>query len=282
MSLGNALPFGLRDIQIVPYPSLAATDFGTTLVDLPNAQTFSFTEKEDYTELRGDDVLVTSHGQGAQLDCSLESGGISMDAYKAINGGQIIETGVTPNQIRRYRKLSTDQRPFFAVIGKAISDSGGDLHAVVYRARATGDIAGEFKDGEFFVPSADITGFPCFVAGSLGGAEISGALYDFVQHETIATIIAPVLDAIAAPTVDSLSDQAGPVAGGEIVTLHGLGYVGVVAVKFGTTAAADYEIVDAHTIVASAPAHAAGSVNVTVQNGTGTSPTGAQNAYVYS
>lgn len=194
MALGNALPFGLRDVQIVPYTTLAATAFGTVLVDLPNAQKFSFTEKEDYVELRGDDRLVTSHGNSPQLDCSLESGGISLEAYLALNGGEIIESGVTPDQVKRYRKKTTDQRPFVTVIGKAISDSGGDFHAVAYRARATGDISGEFADGAFLVPSTAMTGYGCNVVGELDGVDIENALYDFVQHETIEDIIAPLLD----------------------------------------------------------------------------------------
>jgi hypothetical protein len=197
MTLPNpALPYGLRDVKLIEYTTLAATAFGTTLTDLPNAQTFSFTETEEYTELRGDDRLVASHGQSPQLDCSLEAGGISIDAYKVLNGGDDIESGTTPNIVRRYRKKTTDQRPYFAVVGKAISDSGGDIHALVYRARVTGDLSGEFTDGEFFIPGADITGFGCKVTGELGGEgfTVLDALYDFIQHETIADIIAPVLD----------------------------------------------------------------------------------------
>jgi hypothetical protein len=279
MTLGTALPYGLRDVKLIPYPTLAADSFGTVLIDLPNSQTFSFTESEDYTDLRGDDQLVTSHGQGASMDCSLESGGISLEAYQAINGGTIIETGVSPNQVKRYRKLVTDQRPFFAAVGKAISDSGGDMHAVIYRARATGDLAGEFADAAFFIPSADITGFPCLVSGDLDGEEIEGALYDFVQHETIADIIAPVLDVATIPDIFSISDVTGPAAGGEIVIIHGSRFTGTTLVKFGATNATDYEIVDDRTIVAISPAHAAGSVNVNVTNATGVSTDTA--AYVY-
>lgn len=283
MSLGTALPFGLRDVKLIAYPSLAATAFGTSLVDLPNAQTFSFTETEEYVELRGDDKLVTSHGQGPQLDCDLESGGISIEAYAVINGGTVIESGVTPNQVKRYRKKVTDQRPFFTVIGQSISDSGGDLHAVVYRARATGDIAGEFADGAFFIPSSAITGFPCLVSGNVAGNEILDTLYDFVQHEAITSAIAPALDTPAAPTVLSLSDITGPAAGGEIVTITGTSFIGVTGVTFGGTAATDYEVVDANHIVAVAPAHAAGAIAVVVTNATGSSsstPTSA-NTYTY-
>lgn len=283
MSLGTALPYGLRDVKLIAYPSLAATTFGTVLVDLPNGQTFSFAETEEYTELRGDDQLVTSHGQGAQLDCDLESGGISLPAYKVINGGQIIETGVTPNQVQRYRKLVTDQRPFFMVVGQAISDSGGDFHTIVYRCRATGDLAGEFTDGAFFIPAVAVTGFPCLVAGDVDGEEVLGALYDFVQHETITAIIAPALDVAAAPTVTSLSDVTGPAAGGEIVTIYGTGFIGVTDVEFDSVNATDYEVVDSHTIVAVAPAHAAGAAVVSVTNATGesTMTPSAGNTYTY-
>jgi hypothetical protein len=271
MALGTTLPFGLRDVKLIAYPSLAATAFGTTPVDLPNSQTFSFTETEEYIELRGDDQLVTSHGQGASLDCDLESGGISTDAYKIINGGTVIESGVTPNQVKRYRKKVTDQRPLFTVVGQSISDSGGDLHAVVYRCRATGDIAGEFADGAFFIPSSAVTGFPCLVTGLVDGNEILGTLYDFVQHETITNIAAPIIDVAAAPTVLGLSDTSGPAAGGEIVTITGTSFIGVIDVEWDSVNATDYEVVNANTIVAITPAHAAGAAVVSVTNATGES-----------
>lgn len=195
MTLPVPLPFGLRDVKLIEYPDLAATAFGTTAIDLANAQTFEFTEAEEYTELRGDDRLVTSHGQGGQVNWTLTAGGMTMEAYLAVNGGEIIETGVTPNIVKIYRKKVTDQRPFFTAVGQAISDSGGDVHGIVYCARATGDLSGTFQDGEFYVPSVSGNGFPCRVSGDIEGVEILDTLYDFAQHETIAAIVAPALDA---------------------------------------------------------------------------------------
>lgn len=189
-----ALPFGLRDVKIVKYDTLAATAFGTNAIDLPNAQTFEFTEAEEYTDLRGDDRLVTSHGQGPQVNWTLTAGGLSMEAYEAMNGGIVFEDGITPDITKSYRKRVTDQRPFFVAIGQAISDSGGDVHGVVWRARATGDLAGTFGDGEFYVPSVSGIGYACKVSGLLNGEEILDSVYDFAQHEEIESIIAPVLD----------------------------------------------------------------------------------------
>lgn len=194
MPLGNALPYGLRDVKLIKYPTLEAVAFGTSLVDLPNAQTMSFSDNEEYSELRGDDKVVTSHGQGSSVEWELESGGISFAAYAILNGGVVVESGVAPNQVKRYRKYVTDQRPFFTGIGQSISDSGGDFHGILFLCRATGEISGELTDGEFLVPSSSGTAFPCRVEGDIDGEPVQDALYDFLQHETITAITAPALD----------------------------------------------------------------------------------------
>lgn len=282
MPLGNSLPYGLRDVQLIKYPTLEAIAFGSSLVDLPNAQTLSFTDSEEYTELRGDDKLITSHGQGSALEWELESGGISFAAYAVLNGGVVIETGIAPNQSKRYRKYVTDQRPFFTAIGQSISDSGGDFHALLWLCRSTGEITGELKDGEFLVPGASGTGFPCRVTGTLDGNPILDALYDFVQHESILAITAPALDTPTAPLVYSLSDVTGPVAGGEIIVVQGNGFGNVTAVTVGGTPATDYQVLSSTQMIVTTPAHAAGAAPVLITNTPGgTSVGGAQATYTY-
>lgn len=176
------LPYGIRDIKVVSYTTAAATVLGSTLVDLPNAQTMSFTEKEEFQQLRGDDRVVTTKGKGPSVDWDLESGGLSFPAYAVVAGGTVTDSGVTPNIKRTFKKLETDSRPFFRAYGQSISDSGGDFHAVIYKARATGDIQGELKDGEFMVPSISGEGF-----GSTVPAD-NGTVYDLIQNETAAAI----------------------------------------------------------------------------------------------
>ena len=188
MTQPTPLPFGLRDVKLKPYTDLAATVLSASVIDLPNAQTFSFTDTEDYTDLRGDDKLITTHGQGSSVDWSLEAGGISLEAYAAMAGGSVNETGVAPNRIKKYKKNVQNQRPFFLTEGQSISDSGGDLHGVVYLCRATGEIQGEFTDGEFFVTQASGKGFPARAAGLGAYANVIDDLYDFIQNETITAI----------------------------------------------------------------------------------------------
>lgn len=183
-------PFGLRDVKLYPYLDLQGTQLAEEGIDLPAAQTFSFADAEDYTDLRGDDELKATHGNGAQVNWTLEAGGISLEAWALLTGGQIIETGVAPNRKVTLRKCSDDVRPYFQVRGLVMSDNGGDNVAVVYRAKCNGDISGQFADGAFFVTSADGIGLPML------GTKL---LYDIIQHEnkTFLTITPEALPIVA-------------------------------------------------------------------------------------
>lgn len=173
------LPYGLRDIKIAPLPP---TGVPGTMVDLPNAQTMSFSENEDYSELRGDDKVVAKRGNGATVEWELESGGISLEAYVIINGGTLTTAGVTPNIKKTYKKKSTDARPDFWAEGQAMSENGGDFHMVLERCKADGGVEGELADGEFWVSSA---------SGSAIGTAVGDDLYEFVDNETAAAIVQP-------------------------------------------------------------------------------------------
>jgi hypothetical protein len=176
------LPFGLRDVRITPYTDSGATTLGTG-IDLPYGRTFSFTEAEDFEELRGDDMVVTVRGKGPGVDWELEAGGISLEAVAAMYGGTVNTTGTTPNQKKTLQKTTSTARPFFKVEGQAISDSGGDFHVVLDRCRATDDLEGSMEDGSFWLTGA---------SGRALGSNISGrtgVLYEFVQNETAVAIL---------------------------------------------------------------------------------------------
>ena len=180
-SLGTALPYGMRDVKITEYADAGGTVLGDTSLDLAHMQTFSWSETEEFQTLRGDDKLVTTRGQGAQVDASLEAGGISLPVWAIFTGGQIIEEGLAPNRRVILRKFSTASRKYFRAEGQAISDSGGDIHAILYRCRCNDSIEGEFADGEFFITSASFLALPLLDADF-------DLLYDFVQNETATAI----------------------------------------------------------------------------------------------
>lgn len=169
------LPFGLRDVKIFPFTGETPAVTG---IDLPNARTMSFSESEDFEELRGDDGVAATHGSGPNVDWELEGGGISFEAVKAMYGGAITTTGVSPAQVKTYSKTRDDVRPYFKAEGQSISDSGGDFHVVLYKCKAQGELSGEAADGSFWLTGASGRAIP----------NTDGDLYDFVQNETITAI----------------------------------------------------------------------------------------------
>lgn len=184
----EALPYGLRDVKVGLLD--AVTQLPTVLVDLPNSQTFSFTDSEDFEELRGDDKVVAKRGKGATVEWELENGGISLEAYVIMAGGTLTISGVSPNTKKTYRKRATDSRPDFWVEGQAMSESGGDFHCVVPRCKADDSLEGSLEGGTFWVTSASGTGM-----GSLApvtDTEHYDLLYKFVHNEQATAIAVPV------------------------------------------------------------------------------------------
>lgn len=87
------------------------------------------------------------------------------------------------------------------------------------------------------------------------------------------------------PTVTGISPASGPVAGGNNVTINGTPLILIGQVSFGGTPAYfsfDFKgRLSANDIVVTAPAHAAGTVDVRIRNGGGSSPISPADQYTY-
>jgi hypothetical protein len=169
-----ALPFGLRQVKLTPIKDDGTLDT-TKAVLLPASRTFTFKETESFEELVGDDQTKASHGAGPVVEWDLEGGGISLAVWQILAGGAVTDSGVSPAGVKTYSKLATDSRPYFQVEGRAISDSGGDFHALVYRCKADGDLESELNNGSFLLTKASGKGY-----GQVSDAK----LYNFVHNET--------------------------------------------------------------------------------------------------
>ena len=84
-----------------------------------------------------------------------------------------------------------------------------------------------------------------------------------------------------APTVSDVTPSGGPITGGNLVVIEGTGFTGVTAVSFGGTAATTFVVNDSTPITATAPAHAAGTVQVAVTTAAGTSVNTIADDYTY-
>jgi len=86
---------------------------------------------------------------------------------------------------------------------------------------------------------------------------------------------------VAAPVVSSISPLLGPPAGGTVVVVTGTGFTGATAVHFGATLATGLAVASDTRIYATSPAGTAGTVDVTVTTGGGTSAAVAADQFSY-
>ncbi len=83
------------------------------------------------------------------------------------------------------------------------------------------------------------------------------------------------------PVVASVTPNEGPEAGGILVTIKGEHLEGATEAKFGTTTATELKVVSGTEITVKDPAHAAGTVDVTVKTSAGTSTTSSSDHFTY-
>lgn len=193
MTAPTALPYGVRDLKITPYADAAGTELSDEVIDLPNMQTLTFNETEEFQELRGDDRVVAIRGSGAVVEWELEAGGYKIRVWEVMTGGTVTQTGIAPNRSWRLDKRSSDARGYFKIEGQIMSDSGGDVHVIIYRCRCNDSIEGEFADGEFFITNASGQGLPLL-------DDVNDLLYTIVINETAQAI---ALNAEALPTLQA-------------------------------------------------------------------------------
>jgi len=165
------IPFGARNLKVFPLNG----EVPGAGISLPYLRTLSFSETESYVDLRGDDALKFIHGVGPTVAWDIEAGGVCLEAVKALFGGSITETGTSPNGQKIFSKGIYDIRPYVIIEGQAISDTGGDFHVKMYRARATSELTGKMADSAFWITAFKGTGL---------GRASDGKLYDFIQNET--------------------------------------------------------------------------------------------------
>ncbi len=88
-------------------------------------------------------------------------------------------------------------------------------------------------------------------------------------------------EAAEAPAVSSIAPDHGSDVGNKTVTITGTNFVGGYTVKFGETPGTDVAITSATELTVKTPAHANGTVDVTVTTGSGTSPYNAGDHYSF-
>ncbi|MGO8956552.1 MAG: IPT/TIG domain-containing protein [Streptosporangiaceae bacterium] len=110
------------------------------------------------------------------------------------------------------------------------------------------------------------------------GAGIASAGEASAAPATSAAVAAAVS---GRPIVDSVTPDAGPVAGGRTVTIRGARFADVDRVSIGGKKARDVHLLSSHVLTAVTPPHVAGSASISIKENAGTSkPSAARFHYV--
>jgi hypothetical protein len=152
-------------------------------------------------------------------------------------------------------------------------------------------------------PNFDISGFPAadqvilqalktygmIVADNGSAWFLSGSPSDQWNDTTLhslTSVLGSNFQAIdLTPVVTSLTQTSGSTSGGTSVTVHGVNFTGVagkLSVSFGGIVATNVTVVDDNTLVVVAPAHLAGTVDVTMTTPYGTSVTSTADQFTYT
>jgi hypothetical protein len=143
-----------------------------------------------------------------------------------------------------------------------------------FRSGATVQIGSSPATGVIVTSATSITAVT--PAGALGAVNVIVTNQDDKQSATLSsgfTYVGP-------PLVTSIDKIAGPLAGGQTVTIYGAGFRTGATVRYGANPATGVTVVNYSTITAMTPAGTAGTVNVSVTNADGQTGTLA-GAYSY-
>ncbi|HTR74158.1 MAG TPA: IPT/TIG domain-containing protein [Solirubrobacterales bacterium] len=159
------------------------------------------------------------------------------------------------------------------------STAGGQIVTIV-GANLTGTIKAEFGTRE--VKAIDFLSDSATEISLEAPESSAGRVHVTVTTSsgTSATSAADEYTYVASPAVTAVSPASGPTEGGDVVVISGRSLAGASRVAFGGSAATIVENTGT-TIKTTAPAHAAGSVHVTVTTIGGTSGNFAADEYTY-
>jgi YVTN family beta-propeller protein len=185
--------------------------------------------------------------------------------------------------------VPTGSRSFAVVLNPAFTRAyvaNGFANTVSVVDLATNTVAATIADGS---GPRDVgitpTGSTLYVT-DIAGNDVS--VIDTATNTVTSTVpvgAAPfglgILTRFTVPVVTAVSPSSGPQAGGNVVTVTGSGFTLASQVLFGGVPATSFTISGDTVITAVAPAHVAGTVDVTVSAPAGTSATGPADQYSY-
>ncbi len=240
----------------------SVTITGTNLADVTGVS-FGSTAATSFTVISNTSISATAPaGQAATIDVTVASP-YGPSATSAAD--RYTYTGASPT----VTGLNINTGP--AGGGTGITISGTNLNGA--SAVSFGGVAAE--SFQVLSATAVLATSPALPAGAVVDVTVTTA------YGTSPTSAADKFAAVATAVVSGVSPSSGPTGGGIPVTVSGSNFTGATQVYFGTIAAAGFMVNSPTSISATAPAQAAGVVDVTVQGAGGTSATSGADQFLY-
>lgn len=152
-------------------------------------------------------------------------------------------------------------------------DSNQQTVSGILRAFDASNLLTELWDSKQNVARDDVGSYAKFVPPTVANGKVY--LATFSNQLLVYGLLPPV-----SLSVTSVSPTSGPTTGGTKLTITGTGFQSGAKVTLGASAASNVIVAGSTSITATAPPHAAGTVNLTVTNPNGQSATSV-NAYTY-
>lgn len=127
--------------KITADPSGGTTTFATA-VDVPGIKEIGLDFEINAVSLRGDHRELDAASTLVAVTGTFTHAKVSLDALPVFLGGTTTDTGTTPNQIAKWRRVAADVMPYFSLEGKTPTggsdDETGDAHLLIAKAKITG------------------------------------------------------------------------------------------------------------------------------------------------
>lgn len=187
--------------------------------------------------------------------------------------GTVLVPDLTGTGVRIPVSVQVQPQPGISLIGPSSGPTAGGTSVTIAGHDFTGASAVSFggKPAQSFTVNSDtsITAVaPAAAAGTVDVTVTTVAGQSPVSSADQFTYVSP-----APAGIDLISPTSGPRTGGTTVTIAGHGFTGATGVRFGGNSAKSFTVISDNLITAVSPAESTGTVDITVINAGGQSPT---------
>ncbi len=199
---------------------------------------------------------------------------VAITPPEAVTGVETVDVSVTTSAgTGTLAGAFTYQVPTVTKIAPISGSGGGGTTVTIYGLYLYGATAADFGTAPATITKMSSTTLVVITPPGSGTVDVS-------VTTTAGTGTLAAAFTYLAPAITGISPTTGPPTGGTKVTLYGTSFKGATAVNFGATPATTFTIISNTTIVAYSPP-GTGTVDITVTNPAGTSPTTAIDHFTY-